>query len=59
MGVPWLVTVSDHIPGRAVVAMLVADEVELPGGTIATVMSTWSAAAVLAGGWSFLRRDTT
>lgn len=59
MGVPWLITISDHIPGRAVVAMLLVDEVELSGSTIATVMSTWTAAAVLAGGWSLLRRDTT
>lgn len=57
-GVPWLITLSDHLPGRAIVAMLVVDEIELPGGTIATVMSTWSAAAVLGGGWSLLARDT-
>lgn len=59
MGVPWLVTISDHLPGRAVVAMLVVDELELAASTIAVVMSTWTAAAVVAGGWSLLRRDTT
>lgn len=58
MGVPWLVTISDHLPGRAVVAMLVVDEVELPTSTIASVMITWTAAALVAGGWSLIRRDT-
>jgi ABC-2 type transport system permease protein len=59
MGVPWLVTVSDYLPGRAVVATLVVDEIELSRGTIAAVMGTWAAGALLAGGWSLLRRDTT
>lgn len=59
MGVSWLITISDHLPGRAVVAMLVVDEVELPTSTVATVMTGWTAAAVFAGGWSLLRRDTT
>lgn len=59
LGVPWLVTLSDYLPGRAVVAMLVVDEIELSPGTIVAVMGTWSAGAVLAGGLSLLRRDTT
>lgn len=58
-GVRWLTTISDHLPGRASVSMLVVDEVELSAGTAATVMITWTAAAILAGGWSLLRRDTT
>lgn len=58
-GVPWLVTASDHLPGRAVVAMLVVGVAESPGRTLATVMGTWSAVVVFAGGWSLLHRDTT
>lgn len=57
-GVPWLISISDHLPGRAVVAMLVVDEVELPS-TIAQVMMGWTTAAMVAGAWSLLRRDTT
>lgn len=56
-GIPWLTAVSDHLPGRAVVALV--DEGELAAGTIATVMVAWTAAALVAGGWSLLRRDTT
>ena len=55
----WLIAVSDHLPGRAIVSMLVVDEVELAPGTIARVMIAWTVAAVVAGGWSLLRRDTT
>ena len=58
-GVPWLVTISDHLPGRAVISLLVVDEAELPASTTAVVIAAWSAAALAAGGWSLLRRDTT
>lgn len=58
-GVRSLVAISDSLPGRAIVSMIVVDEVELTAGAIATVMITWSAAALLAGGWSLIRRDTT
>ena len=58
-GVPWLVTISDHLPGRAVISLLVVDEAELPATTAAIVMVAWAAAALGAGGWSLLRRDTT
>lgn len=58
-GVRWLIAISDHLPGRAIVSMLVIDEVELAPGTIARVMIAWTVAAVVAGGWSLLRRDTT
>jgi ABC-2 type transport system permease protein len=56
-GVPWLVTFSDFLPGRAVVSLLVVDEVELAGSTIAIVIATWSVAAVVAGIRSLIQRD--
>jgi hypothetical protein len=56
-GVPWLVSVSDYLPGRAVVSMLVADETGLSPGATATVIVAWSAASLAAGCWSLLRRD--
>jgi hypothetical protein len=58
-GVPWLISISDYMPGRAIVATLVVDEVELAASTIAVVMIAWTAAAIIAGGWSLIRRDTT
>lgn len=58
-GVRWLVAISDSLPGRAIVSLLVVDEVELAANTIATVMIAWTAAVVVAGGWSLIRRDTT
>lgn len=59
MGIRWLTTISDHLPGRAIVSMLVVDEVELAPSDIAIVMIAWTVAAVLAGGWSLIRRDST
>lgn len=59
MSASWLVTISDHLPGRAVVATLVFDEVELATSTIVKVMGGWTIVSVLAGGWSLIRRDTT
>lgn len=56
-GVPWLITVSDHLPGRAIVSVLDTEGGELPASTIAIVMIVWTAVAVLSGGWSLLRRD--
>ena len=58
-GVRWLTAISDQLPGRAIVSMVVVDEVELAASTVATVMITWTIAAVIAGGWSLIRRDTT
>ena len=57
-GIPWLTTISDHLPGRAIVVLL-ADAEDLGTGTVATVMVTWALATMAAGGWSLLRRDTT
>lgn len=57
-GVDWLIAVSDYLPGRAVVAMVVTDEA-MEAGTMAAVMVGWSAAALLVGGWSMISRDTT
>jgi hypothetical protein len=59
VGVPWLTTISDRLPGRAVVSLLVTDETDLSTGTVAAVMSGWTIAALVAGGWSLIRRDTT
>lgn len=58
-GVTWLIAISDHLPGRAIVSLLVVDEIELAGSTVATVMIAWTAAALCAGGWSLVRRDAT
>lgn len=58
-GVPWLITISDSLPGRAIVSLLVVDEVELTSRAIATVIAVWTMVALGAGGWSLLRRDTT
>lgn len=57
-GVPWLVTISDYLPGRAVVSMLVVDEEGLSEIMTAVVMVGWSATSLAAGCWSLLRRDT-
>lgn len=58
-GVRWLVAISDSLPGRAIVSLLVVDEVELAPSRVATVMIAWTIAAVLLGGWSLIRRDAT
>lgn len=58
-GVPVLVTISDHLPGRAIISTVVFEGTELAAGTIATVMIAWTSAALLAGGWSLIRRDAT
>lgn len=58
-GVRSLIAVSDSLPGRAIVSLLVVDEVELTAAATATVMIAWTAAAMVAGAWSLIRRDTT
>ena len=58
-GVRALVALSDRLPGRAIVSLVVVDETELTSGAIATVMIAWTVAVVIAGGWSLIRRDTT
>lgn len=58
-GVRWLIAISDALPGRAIISLLVVDEVELPASTIGWVTAAWTAAVLLVGGWSLLRRDTT
>ena len=57
-GVAWLMTISDHLPGHVIVSLLAVTDVELTAGTVATVVATWASAALVAGGWSLLRRDT-
>ncbi len=51
--------ISDSLPGRAIVSMIVVDEVELTARAVAAVVISWSTAALLAGGWSLIRRDAT
>lgn len=57
IGVTWLTTISDHLPGRAIVSLVVVDEVELTTSKVATVMIGWTIAASIAGAWSLIRRD--
>lgn len=57
VGVKWLTTISDYLPGRAIVSLVVVDEVELTTGKIAVVMVGWTLAALVAGAWSLMRRD--
>lgn len=56
--VGWLTAISDHLPGRAVV-IIMADEGDATSVELATVMIAWSAAALVAGGWSLIHRDPT
>lgn len=56
-GVPWLVAVSDALPGRAIISLVVVEQDELAGSAIARVMVGWTLVALGAGGWSLLRRD--
>lgn len=58
-GVPWLISISDHLPGRAIVSVLDTEAGNLSASAIAIVMIAWTAVAVLSGGWSLLRRDIT
>jgi hypothetical protein len=58
-GVRWLITISDHLPGRAIVSFLVVDEVDLTPTKAATVIVGWTVVALSAAGWSLLRRDAT
>lgn len=58
-GIELLTTISDSLPGRAIISVVVVDEVELTTDAIAAVMSAWTVAALMAGAWSLIRRDTT
>ena len=58
-GVPALVTISDGLPGRAIVSMIDVDQSGLGTSHVVTVMLSWAVASVAAGGWSLIRRDTT
>lgn len=58
-GVDLLITISDSLPGRAIISVVVVDQIELSAGAIALVMAGWTAASLTAGAWSLIRRDTT
>ena len=57
-GVRWLVAIADHLPGHAVISLLMPEETLLPSGTITMVLLGWGVAAMIAGSWSLIRRDT-
>ena len=56
-GVRWLVAMSDGLPGRAIISLIVVDDVLLSRTHIAVVMIAWTVVALVAGGWSLIRRD--
>lgn len=57
-GVSLLTSISDRLPGRAIVSVVVVDQVELTAGAIALVMAFWTVGSMSAGAWSLIRRDT-
>lgn len=56
-GVRWLTTIAEHLPGSVLISLLQATEVERGVGTVVAVLLAWVTAALVAGGWSFVRRD--
>lgn len=55
-GVGWLSDLGELLPGTAAVHTLIG-EPDMSTTTAAVLLGAWSAAALLAGGWSLLRRD--
>jgi hypothetical protein len=56
--VPWLSAIGEHLPGFANMSLLRATDVDLAASTASIVLVSWTTAAVFAGGWALLRRDT-
>jgi hypothetical protein len=56
--VPWLSAIGEHLPGFANMSLLRATDVDLAASTATIVLVSWTTAAVFAGGWALLRRDT-
>ena len=59
IGVSWLTTIGEHLPGYAAVSLLETTDIPLDGGAAALRLAIWVTAALAAGGWSLLRRDAT
>ncbi len=55
-GVEWMEDLAELLPGTAAVWVMLG-EPEMTAGAATTVLVGWSAAALVAGGWSLLRRD--
>lgn len=58
-GISWLTTIAEHLPGSVLISMLEVTGEERAVSTVVTVLIAWSAAALFAGGWALVRRDTT
>jgi ABC-2 type transport system permease protein len=56
--VPWLAKIGTHLPGFANMSLLSATDVDLAVRTAVIVLISWTTAAMVAGGWALLRRDT-
>lgn len=60
VGVSWLATVAELLPGYATVSLLEAMEMEgLSSGQIGGTLAAWLVAAGVASTWVLLRRDAT
>ncbi|GAA4735284.1 ABC transporter permease [Modestobacter marinus] len=57
-GVPWLAELGELLPGTGAVWVLLG-EPDLTAATATTLLVGWSGAALVAGGWSLLRRDAS
>lgn len=56
-GVPLLVTISEHLPGSALISLLQATDEARATSTVVAVLTSWTGAAMGAGGWSLMHRD--
>lgn len=58
LGVQWLATAGEHLPGYATIALLDAFGMPPISATRAwVILAVWAVAAAAAGTWSLLRRD--
>lgn len=57
LGIGWLATVGEHLPGYAALSLLEAFGLQMSGVRATVVLVAWVVAAVGAGAWSLLRRD--
>jgi ABC-2 type transport system permease protein len=59
IGVPWLTTISEHLPGSVMISLLAVTDEPRDATTVAAVLIAWPSFALLLGGRSLVRRDTT